>query len=162
MSVSLRQFQGCYNPGEMRSSSRSARGTLDCTLSRARFPFALALLLVTLFAAGCGGGESDKDDGWYTLILVPAQGTDPFSDPTAEYLYLRVETASLDALAEEEFPIDDGDLTLDHAPTGSGLYFVVEVRNGADPRGVLAVGRSGPHTLEKGEHTTVTVVLEEP
>lgn len=162
MSVSLRQFQRCYNPGEMRSSSRSAREPLDSTLSRARFPFALVLALLLATLAGCGGGSADTDDGWYTLILVPAQGTDPFADPTAEYLYLRIETASLDALAAEEFPIDSDDLTMDHAPTGSGLYFVVEVRNGAEPRGVLAVGRSGPHTLEKGEHTTVTVVLEEP
>ena len=51
---------------------------------------------------------------------------------------------------------------MDHAPTGRGLYFVVEVRDGEEPRGVIAAGRSGPHALEKGEHTTVTVVLETP
>ena len=119
------------------------------------------MLALLLASAGCGG-SSDGDDGWYTLILVPAQGTDPFNDPDAANLYLRIETATLESLAEEEFPIDSEDLTMDDAPTGRALYFVVEVRDDAQPRGVIAVGRSGPHALEKGEHTTVTVVLEAP
>lgn len=147
----------------MRCGSRLARESPDFTRSGARFPWLrLAAVALLLAMAGCGGGEKDTDDGWYTLVLVPAAGTDPFSDPDAAYLYLRIETASLDALAAEEFPIDAEDLTLDHAPTGNALYFVVEVRDGLEPRGVIAQGRSGPHALEKGEHTTVTVVLEEP
>lgn len=118
------------------------------------------MFFAALAAAGCG--EEDHDDGWYTLVLVPAPGTDPFADPDAAFLYLRIETAAPAMLAEEEFPIDADDLSLDDAPTGRGLYFVVEVRDAAEPRGVIAVGRSGPHALEKGEHTTVTVVLEAP
>jgi hypothetical protein len=119
----------------------------------------IALLVAALvFVAGCG--ESDDDDGWYTLVLVPAPGTDPFADPDAEFLYLRVETATLELVAEETFPIDADDLSMDDAPTGRGLYFVVEVREADDT--VIAEGRSGPHALEKGEHTTITVVLEAP
>jgi hypothetical protein len=118
------------------------------------------LFAALVFVAGCG--EEDDDDGWYTLVLVPAPGTDPFADPDAATLYLRVETGALELVAEEEFPIDAEDLTMDHAPTGRSLYFVVEVRDGETPAGVIAEGRSGPHALEKGEHTTVTVVLEAP
>lgn len=143
----------------MRSSGESARFR-NSTLTRAGFPWACALAL--LLVSGCSGEPSSGDGGWYTLVLVPEAGTDPFSDPAAETLYLRIETESLDSLAEEEFPIDANDLAMDDAPTGRELYFVVEVRNGNTPPGAIAVGRSGPHNLEKGEHTTVTVVLEEP
>ena len=120
----------------------------------------LGLFLAAVGIAGCG--ENDSDDGWYTLVLVPAPGTDPFSDPDAESLYLRIETATFELVAEEEFPLASDDLEMDDAPTGRGLYFVVEVRDAEVPPGVIAEGRSGPHALEKGEHTTVTVVLEAP
>ena len=112
-------------------------------------------------AAGCGPAEKDGDDGWYSLVLVPEAGTDPFGDPDAEFLYLRIEEVDFTLVDEAEFALSLGEYELDDAPTGSGLYFVVEVRDGEVPRGVLARGRSGPHTLEKDEHTTVTVVLEE-
>lgn len=152
----------------MRSSRQTARERLDSTPSTEalpdkglrRFAWLAVLVLALVFVAGCG--EDDNDDGWYTLVLVPAPGTDPFADPDAAFLYLRIETGTLALVAEEEFPIDADDLTMDKAPTGRGLYFVVEVRDAAEPRGVIAEGRSGPHALEKGEHTTVTVVLEAP
>lgn len=140
----------------MRSSRQAARERINST----RFACLAVLFAALVFTAGCGG--SDNDDGWYTLVLVPAPGTDPFADPDAAYLYLRIETGALALVAEEEFPIDADDLSMDHAPTGRGLYFVVEVRDASVPRGLIAEGRSGPHALEKGEHTTVTVVLEEP
>lgn len=146
----------------MRSRRLTARG-LDSTRSKEGLPYkglALLVLLLACLVSGCG--EDDNDDGWYTLVLVPAPGTDPFSDPDSEILYLRIETAALELLAEEEFPLASDDLQMDDAPTGRGLYFVVEVRDGDVPPGVIAEGRSGPHALEKGEHTTVTVVLEAP
>lgn len=120
-----------------------------------------ALVFAAFAAAGCGGeAEKDTDDGWYTLVLVPEAGTDPFADPDAEFLYLRIEESDLTLVDEAEFALSLGEYELDEAPTGGGLYFVVEVRDGQVPRGVIARGRSGPHTLEKDEHTTVTVVLE--
>jgi hypothetical protein len=149
----------------MRFRCGAAQKSFDSTtaaLSRkGRWLAAFAVLAFGSIAAGCGG-DSDNDDGWYTLVLVPAPGTDPFADPTAEYLYLAIEDSLDTIVAEEEFPIDAEDLTLDKSPTGRELYFVVEVRNGLTPRGILAAGESGPHALVKDEHTTITVVLEEP
>lgn len=121
-----------------------------------------ALLLLAVAAAGCGGAERTRDGGWYTLLLVPEAGTDPFSDPDAAFLYLRIEDPDLTVVAEREFPLSAEEYELDDSPTGRDLYFVVEVRDAATPRGVIAEGRSGPHALVKDEHTTVTVVLEEP
>ena len=121
----------------------------------------MAFALALAAAPGCGSGERDGDDGWYTLVLVPEAGTDPFSDPAAEFLYLRIEDRDATPLAEEEFVLGESEYELDDSPTGNELYFVVEVRDGAVPRGVIARGESGPHALKKGEHTTVTVILED-
>ena len=150
----------------MRFCSRSARKSLDSTAAastrkgRRGIASLFALAALGLFA-GCGGSGNDADDGWFTLVLVPAAGTDPFGDASAAYLYLRIDDESDVLVADEEFPID-GDLTLDHAPTGRQLRFYVEVRDGATPRGVLAEGSSGLHALIKGEHTTITIVLDAP
>jgi len=164
--VSLGEFQGCYNALGMRFRCGAAQKPLDSTaaaLSRkGRRGFALAALAAGFLAAAGCGGNSDKDDGWYTLVLVPAPGTDPFTDPSAEFLYLGIQDSLDTIIADEEFPIDADDLSLDDSPTGRELYFVVEVRNGLTPRGILAAGESGPHALVKDEHTTITVVLEAP
>lgn len=119
------------------------------------------MIAALVVAAGCGG-SSDNDDGWFTLVLVPEAGTDPFADPDAEYLYLSIDNSVGESLAEEEFVISSGDFTLDHSPTGRGLYFVVAITDGTPARTVIAAGDSGPHALLEGEHTTVTVVLETP
>lgn len=157
MPVSPGELQSCYDPREMRVGGGIARGMMDCIPGR----FVVAALLL-LAAAGCGGSGSDRDDGWYTLLLVPEAGTDPFAHPAAEFLYLRIETAELEPVAEQEFPLSAEEYVLDDSPTGRELYFVVEVRDAATPRNVLAEGRSGPHALVEDEHTTVTVVLEAP
>src|SRR5689334_22968306 len=70
----------------------------------------LGLALVLGLFSGCG--SKDNDDGWYTLVLVPAAGTDPFADPDAEFLYLRIEDRDLDLIAERAFPLDDGEFVL--------------------------------------------------
>lgn len=148
-----------FRRGNARESSDSTTAALSKKGRRALLSLA-AIATLALAPAGCG--ESDDDDGWYTLVLVPAAGTDPFGDPDAEYLYLGIEDSLQTSLADEEFPLDSDDYVLDDSPTGRELYFVVEVRDGDTPRGVIAAGESGPHALVKGEHTTVTVVLEAP
>lgn len=146
----------------MRFRSGTARQSLDSTTAAlSRKGRWLAAIVLLSFAAGCGGSE-DNDDGWFTLVLVPEAGTDPFADPDAEYLSLSIDNSVGDSLADEEFLIASGDFTLDNSPTGRGLYFVVAITDGTAARTVIAAGDSGPHALLEGEHTTVTVVLETP
>lgn len=149
----------------MRSGSRlEERASFDCRAGRR--PLSRRGHLRTWLAAAAiallpACESEDRDDGWYTLVLVPESGSDPFGDPDAVYLYLRIEEADLEVRVEQEFLLGQDEYVLDDAPTGRELYFVVEVRDGAVPRGVIARGRSGPHALLRDEHTTVTVILSE-
>ena len=150
-----------YNRPEMPLGSPSAGDSRDCTRGSERRKRRVAgafLAALASVVAGCGS-PAKSDQGWLTLLLQPAAGTDPFAPP-AQSLYLSIRDHRDSSLVDEQtVPLADGSFAMEDVPTGFQVDFRVEVLEAGG--GALARGNAGPYLLEKGTHQTVTVVLEE-